>query len=155
MLVFQMFHIKHHRNAEPCRTGLWGWQIANASEYLIKCGICCQPYIPTFITFSREKGGKRLYTSSFWGNSDVRKSLFPLTPLFSYGLSVIMLTMSAQACRDSLSPFPATAAQGAHPRLRIIPGRSLRKRQACEGKKYFSLELIIHSVKKLQCQMDL
>lgn len=105
--------LKHHRNAEPCRTGIWGWHIANTSKYLTKCGICYQPYISTFITLSRKKGGKRLYTSSFWGISDVRKSLFSPTPLFSCGNSVL-LTLSTQVCRDSLSPFPGTAARGAY-----------------------------------------
>lgn len=91
-----------------------------------KCGICCQLYIPMFITFSSKKGGKK--ASSFWENSGVRKSLSPTHTLvslwaFCHHAHIVHL------CRDSLSPFPGTAAQGARPRLRIIPGRRFRKRQ--------------------------
>lgn len=74
--------IKHHRNAEPCRTGIWGWQIANASKYLTKCGICCQPYIPMFITFSRKKGRKKAIYFTLLTNQWCKKISLPPTLVF-------------------------------------------------------------------------
>lgn len=80
--IFQMFHIKHHRNAEPCRTGIWGRHIANGSKYLTKCGICCQSYVHTFITFSRKKGLKAMHFILLRKQWCKKISLFPHTLVF-------------------------------------------------------------------------
>lgn len=107
MLILHIFHIKHHRNAEPCRIGIWGWQIVNTSKYLTKYGICCQPYIPTFIMLSRKKKKKtRLYTSSFWEISDVRKTISPHSLVFLWAFCHCAHITRTNLRRGQRQPVP-------------------------------------------------
>lgn len=104
MLIFQTLHIKYHSNAEPCRTGIWGWQIANVSKYLTKCGICCKPYIPMFITFSRKKGGKKAIYFILLRNQWCKKISLPPHPCFPVGILSSCSHYPHMSAETDLSP---------------------------------------------------